>query len=98
MARRNCKNLALVCILVFSAWLVSCGKEYDGSMGTPYAAYVVSLENVTAEGTPKYGIVKKEFKFLTDFNGLKGDFVDFKRGGKLKIKEVKGSIVSAESF
>lgn len=75
-----------------------CGDKQEKA-STPYKAMVIVYTGVdTSTGKPKYAVQEKEFKFLTDLDSLDGTYLKIERGGELKIKEVSGSIVRAESF
>ncbi len=85
--------------LVFLSCLsASCGSKRP-SAGQPYKSIVVAMTGVDAEtGAAQFGLIEKSFSSLTDLDELDGTYAKILRGGELTIKEVNGSLVSADSF
>jgi hypothetical protein len=75
----------------------SCGYE-SFKFGAPYKAVVLAFTGTNQNGSAEFALTEKTFRTLTDFNNLDGTFAKIQRGGTLKIRNVNGSIVSADSF
>lgn len=89
------KMLAQHLLLTF--FISACSYEsfsFDG----PFKAVVVAFTGTDSSGSAQFAMTEKTFRTLTDFNSLDGNFATIKRGGTLQIRNINGSIVSAESF
>lgn len=75
-----------------------CGSDYNDSASPPYRAQVISFDGLNDQGSAKFVLGTKTFETLTDLNKLDGKYLRIKRGGELKIREIKGSLVAAKSF
>ncbi|MCX6118616.1 MAG: hypothetical protein NT027_13830 [Proteobacteria bacterium] len=79
--------------------VTSCGlTQQKASADKPYKAIVVTLTDVDTNGAAKFGLLERTFNSLTDLDQLDGTYAKFLRGGQLSVKEVNGSIVSADTF
>ena len=74
-----------------------CSYESYNFQG-PFKAIVVAFTGTDGDGRAQFALTEKTFRTLTDFNNLDGTFATIKRGGTLKIRNINGSIVSADSF
>lgn len=77
--------------------MFSCRYE-DFSFNGPYRAVVVAFTGTDSDGRAQFALTEKTFRTLTDFNNLDGKFATMKRGGTLNVRNINGSIVSADSF
>lgn len=84
-------------LLAMSMFFNSCRYE-DFSFGSPYRAIVVAFTGTASDGKAQFALTEKTFRTLTDFNNLDGKFATIKRGGTLHVRNINGSIVSADSF
>lgn len=92
------KNIRLtISVLLAAIYLIGC-SEHKFSMSPPYKAVVLAFTGNDANGKPEFALTEKTFRTLTNFNELDGTYASLRRGGRLTIKEVNGSIVSSESF
>lgn len=90
------KTLTVLLGTIF--FISACGGKRP-SAGQPYKAIVVALTGVDANtGSARFGLVERSFTSLTDLDELDGTYAKILRGGELTIKEVNGSLVSADSF
>jgi hypothetical protein len=90
-----CNALSYLSILI-CMFITGCSYE-DYSFNGPFRAVVVAFMG-NEEGRAQFALTEKTFRTLTDFNNLDGTFINIKRGGTLKIRNINGSIVSADSF
>jgi len=75
------------------------GCSYESySFSGPFKAIVVAFTGTDGNGQAQFAMTEKTFRTLTDFNNLDGTYATIKRGGTLKISNINGSIVSADSF
>lgn len=92
------KKLATACSFVVLANILSGCGEHKFSMSQPYKAVVLAFTGADANGKAEFALTEKAFRTLTNFNELDGTYLSMRRGGKLTIKDVNGSIVSSENF
>ena len=80
--------------------LSACGssKRPSAPDSGPYKALVVAFKSVDANGRGRFGLEERTFNTLTNLDDLDGTYAKISRGGVLKISEVNGSIVEADSF
>jgi len=93
----NTAKLRVLYLVAMSQLVSSCSYE-SFSMTSPFKAVVLAFTGTDAEGRAQFALTERTFRTLTDFNNLDGTYANMKRGGKLKIKNINGSIVSADSF
>lgn len=77
--------------------LTGCGNKRP-SAGKPYKAIVVALTSVDNNGSAHFSLAERSFFALSDMDSLDGTYVRMLRGGELTIKDVDGSLVSADTF
>lgn len=94
---RKQNKFHLISIAAALSLLVGC-SEHKFSMSAPYKAIVLSFTGNDANGKAEFALTEKTFRTLTNFNELDGTYFNLRRGGKLSIKEVNGSIVASDSF
>jgi hypothetical protein len=83
--------------LAVATFMTGCG-EHKFSMSAPYKAVVLAFTGKDANGRAEYALAERTFRTLTNFNELDGTYLSLRRGGRLTIKDVNGSLVSSESF
>jgi len=90
-------RLMPLCLALVVPLTTSCSYESYSFQG-PFKAIVLAFTGTDGDGKAQFALTEKTFRTLTDFNNLDGTYATIKRGGTLKIKNINGSIVSAESF
>lgn len=95
--RRKQNKFSLIFLAAVMSSMVGCG-EHKFSMSAPYKAIVLSFTGNDANGKAEFALTEKTFRTLTNFNELEGTYLNLRRGGKLSIREVNGSIVASDSF
>jgi hypothetical protein len=77
--------------------LTGCGEK-KFSMTPPYKAVVLAFTGKGSTGKAEFALEERTFRTMTDFNELDGTYLKIRRGGKLTIKEIDGSLVTTGRF